>query len=222
MSKPRSLITSTAPLARSMSIPARGARNRKREPPSPLPLHLLPAATSRAGAARRRRGRRAQQTDAPLRAEEGGGAGRRAWCRASAAADAAAAMAPRRAVRVRATGELPGGERLVGVRGPDRRARSWAGPCRVQAPRAGAWFLSGWGGREAACSDYGDKVLRRAVRRAGARPPLPDSLSTALPPTSPSPPPTHPHHQLSCLLLASTLPSLALLVQFCTLRFQAF
>jgi len=149
VSKPRSLITSTAPLARSMSIPARGARK-------PLPLLLLPAVTSRVGAGRRRRGRRAQQTGAPLRAEEEGGAGRRAWCRASATADAAAAMAPRRAVRARATGELPGGERLVGVRGPGGRGEELGGPCRVAstgASRGRVVFYPAGEGGEAACSE---------------------------------------------------------------------
>jgi hypothetical protein len=86
VSKPRSLITSTAALARSMSIAARGGRKR--------PL-LAAAAESRAGLnqARRRHGRSTQHTGA----EASRAGARRMWfcVAAAAAAAAAAAMAPR-------------------------------------------------------------------------------------------------------------------------------
>jgi hypothetical protein len=142
VSKPRSLITSTAPLARSMSIPARGARKRE---PLLLLLLFLPAVPYQGAPPTRRR---TQRVDA----EVGAGAAqarRRTWCRASAAAAAEAAadaMAPRRAARVPKLPErrgLPGrvGAGCVCTRGPPEGEETLR---RVASPRArGAYLLSG-------------------------------------------------------------------------------
>lgn len=115
VSKPRSLITCTAPLARSMSIPARGA-------PKERERLLLPFrdATSRVGGGGAGAGLAAEDARRP-RARQGAdtAAGRRTVCRASAAAEAAAAMAPRRAgvperARAREEERRRAGERSTG------------------------------------------------------------------------------------------------------------
>ena len=215
MSKPRSLITSTAPLARSMSIPARGARKR-------LLLFVpyrgvLPTQ------------RRTQQADAEVgaedaRAAEGGDAGRRTWSRArasAAAAEAAAdAMAPRRAARVP---KLPERKRSGSPRGAWVRVRTRttggrgdAAPCaRVASPRArvgwGAYLLSGCvrvlakaNSEDSAGCGMVDKMWRRSERRAGLRPPL----AAAWPCPSTSPPRPLP------VLSPSTAPRLVILFFF--------
>ena len=82
-----------------------------------------------------------------------------------------------------------------GYEDPEGGARSWAG--RVACASTGAWFFIRLG-REARRRARRDKMSRRAVRRAGARPPLAvrraaaDVAVTA--PNSPSPP--------VCVLLA--------------------
>ena len=93
-----------------------------------------------------------------------------------------------------------------GYEDPEGGARSWAG--RVASRPRARGFLSGWGGRRGGV--LGE--IRCRGGRCAARALVRLSLSAALPPTSPSPPQTHPRHQfVSCLLLASTTPAVLLL-----------
>ena len=190
------------------------ARRPEAAPPPPPPCRHEP------------RGRRA----APARAQgaadrhtaPGGGGGRRGE----------EGVVPRQRHRRRGSrhGAKAGGARACNRRATRRRAARRGTRTRREGRGAGRavsrrvhgrlararGFLSGWGGRRGGV--LGE--IRCRGGRCAARALVRLSLSAALPPTSPSPPQTHPRHQfVSCLLLASTT-SAVLLLTFQNFKMQ--